>query len=131
MTRFVIGLDIGDGESCLGWAPADRSEPTRIYTRPRSGERSIVTAMAQSPSGRLIGDEAVVSPGATHFGVNFKSPGTPDAAVFAQTLLTEFRSIIRKSSRTVSWSSATRPAGHPRPSPPTAGASRGWAAPYG
>lgn len=27
--RYVIGLDIGDGESCLGgWAPLDRSEPT-------------------------------------------------------------------------------------------------------
>jgi hypothetical protein len=59
--RYVIGLDIGDGESCLGWAPLDRSEPTRIYARPCSGERSIVTAMAQSTSGaqrrRLIGDE--------------------------------------------------------------------------
>ncbi|MDI6098816.1 hypothetical protein QLQ12_09415 [Actinoplanes sp. NEAU-A12] len=98
--RYAIGLDIGDGESCLGWAPLDRSEPTRIYARPRSGERSIVTAMAQSPAGasrRLIGDEAVTSHGATHFSVNFKAApdvlcsGTPDAVCFAQSLLTEFR----------------------------------------
>lgn len=99
--RYVIGLDIGDGESCLGWAPLDRSEPTQIYARPRSGERSIVTAMVQSPSDakrrRLIGDEAVTSRGATHFSVNFKaapdalSLETPDAVIFAQSLLTEFR----------------------------------------
>ncbi|ALG12668.1 Hsp70 family protein [Kibdelosporangium phytohabitans] len=99
--RYVIGLDIGDGESCLGWAPLDRSEPTRIYARPRSGERSIVTAMAQSPSDaerrRLIGDEAVTSRGATHFSVSFKavpdalSLETPAAVIFAQSLLTEFR----------------------------------------
>ncbi len=99
--RYVIGLDIGDGESCLGWAPLDRSEPMQIYARPRSGERSIVTAMAQSPSGaerrRLIGDESVTSRGATHFSVNFKeapdalSLETPDSVVFAQSLLTEFR----------------------------------------
>lgn len=99
--RYVIGLDIGDGESCLGWAPLDGSEQTRIYARPRSGERSIVTAMVQSPSDaerrRLIGDEAVTSRGATHFSVNFKaapdalSPETPDAVIFAQSLLTEFR----------------------------------------
>src|SRR5262245_4729296 len=98
--RYVIGLDIGDGESCLGWAPLDRSEPTQIYARPRSGERSIVTAMVQSPSDaerhRLIGDEAVTSRGATHFSVNFKaapdalSLETPDAVIFAQSLLTEF-----------------------------------------
>ncbi|WP_433796577.1 Hsp70 family protein [Actinoplanes sp. CA-252034] len=94
----VIGLDIGDGESCLAWAPADRSQPTRIHTRPRSGERSIVTAMTRSPfgAGRLIGDEAVTSRGAARFGVNFKtapdvlSPGIPDAVLFAQTLLAEF-----------------------------------------
>jgi hypothetical protein len=48
--RYAVGLDIGDGESCLAWAPLDRSEPTQIYARPRSGERSIVTAMAQPPS---------------------------------------------------------------------------------
>ncbi len=99
--RYAIGLDIGDGESCLGWAPLDRSEPTRIYARPRSGERSIVTAMVRSPSGaprcRLIGDEAVTSRGATHFSVNFKRaadalrPETPDAVVFAQSLVAEFR----------------------------------------
>ncbi|GIE76581.1 hypothetical protein Aph02nite_25310 [Actinoplanes philippinensis] len=96
----VIGLDIGDGESCLAWAPADRSEPMQIYTRPRSRERSIVTAMVRSPTGtgrRLIGDEAVTSHGATHFGVNFKtvpdvqSPHAPDAVLFAQALLTEFQ----------------------------------------
>ena len=100
-TRYVIGLDIGDGESSLAWAPLDRSEPARIYARPRSGERSIVTAMAQSPTGagrpRLIGDEAVTSRGARHFSVNFKTapdmlgPGTPAAVLFAQALLTEFR----------------------------------------
>ena len=98
---YVIGLDIGDGESCLGWAPLDRSKPTEIYTRPRSEERSIVTAIVQSPSnagGRwLIGDEAVTSRGATHFSVNFKaapdalSQETPKAVIFAQSLLTEFR----------------------------------------
>jgi hypothetical protein len=99
--RYVIGLDIGDGESCLAWGPLDRSESTQIYTRPRSGERNIVTAMAQAPVSadrrRLIGDEAVISRGATHFSVNFKaaphafSIETPDAVIFAQTLLTEFR----------------------------------------
>ncbi|MEU8816763.1 hypothetical protein [Actinoplanes sp. NPDC048796] len=93
--RYVIGLDIGDGESCLAWAPLDRSEPTRIYTRQPSMERSIVTAVAQSPSGRLIGDDAVTRHGATNFSVNFKevpnSAETPAAVVFAQSLLAEFR----------------------------------------
>jgi molecular chaperone DnaK (HSP70) len=88
--RYVIGLDIGDGESCLAWASLDRSDPAQIYTR-RSGERSIVTAMAQSPSGLLIGDEAVISREATRFSVNFKDAGTPDAADFAAALLAEFR----------------------------------------
>ncbi|WP_430784120.1 Hsp70 family protein [Actinoplanes sp. G11-F43] len=101
--RYVIGLDIGDGESCLGWAPLDRSAPVRIFARPRSGERSIVTAMARSPAGsadpavRLFGDEAVTSHGVTHFSVNFKeAPAVfatepPAAVVFARALLTEFR----------------------------------------
>jgi hypothetical protein len=87
VTTYVLGLDIGDGESCLAWAPADRSEPARIYARPRSGERSIVTAMALP----LIGDAAVTSPGATHFSVNFKAALTPDAVLFARALLAEFR----------------------------------------
>lgn len=99
--RYVIGLDIGDGESSLGWAPLDSPEPAQIYARPRSGERSIVTAMAHLPARqghrRIIGDEAVTSPGARQFSVNFKQAPdpsgleTPDAVIFAQTLLTEFQ----------------------------------------
>ncbi|WP_250032944.1 Hsp70 family protein [Paractinoplanes maris] len=98
--RYAIGLDIGDGESCLGWAPLDRSEPTRIYARPRTGERSIVTAWAEASGPerrRIIGDEAVTSRGATHFSVTFKeapdalAAETPPAVIFAQSLLAEFR----------------------------------------
>ncbi|MEV6345591.1 hypothetical protein [Actinoplanes sp. NPDC051851] len=127
--RYAIGLDIGDGESCLGWAPLDRSEPTRIYARPRSGERSIVTALAQPPSGtgsRLLGDEAVISRDATHFSVTFKgvpdvlAARTPDAVVFAESLMAEFREchpeVVREGMAFV---------GHPSGWPPEAVAAYG------
>ncbi|WP_045740693.1 Hsp70 family protein [Actinoplanes rectilineatus] len=122
--RYVIGLDIGDGESCLGWAPLDRPGETLIYARPRTAERSIVTAMAQPPAGtvhRLIGDEAVTSPGATHISVSFKrapdalGTGIPDAVLFAQSLLLEFREQHPEVFR-----DATVCVGHPAGWPPEA-----------
>ena len=101
--EYVIGLDIGDGESALAWLSVGDRELPEIFSRRHSGERSIITTLARKrsatgqSSGWLIGEEAVVTSGAIQLSVNFKHVprrdefGTPDAVLFAQALLEEFR----------------------------------------
>jgi hypothetical protein len=99
----IIGLDIGDGESSLAYLkPSNVRDPkdlAEIYERKRTGERSIVTALAgpEATGRRPIGEEAVsaaVSAGATQFSLNFKHPSqphiTPNTFLFAEALLDEF-----------------------------------------
>jgi cell division ATPase FtsA len=98
----IIGLDIGDGESSLAYLSTledhDFTTPATIYTRTRTRERSIVTAMGRSAvtGRRLIGEEAVSATGAVQFSVNFKHAphlgalATPDSVLFAEALLDEF-----------------------------------------
>lgn len=99
----IIGLDIGDGESTLAYVSvagtdADATERPAVYQRKRTGERSVVTAMARDgeTGRRLLGEEAVFTGGAVQFAVNFKEAprkgqlATPDAVLFAQGMLDEF-----------------------------------------
>lgn len=96
--RYALGLDIGDGESALAWTDTAITDSVQIFTRARTGETSVITALARDARARkrLIGDEAVLARGAVQFSVNFKevpdrnSIATPDVVLFAQELLSEF-----------------------------------------
>ena len=102
--RYVVGLDIGDGESALCWVPTGPGhfrDKARIFER-ASQERSVITATALESRGEgepnrfVIGEEAFLSRDCSHFNVNFKTatdpndPVTPQAVLFAQVLLGEF-----------------------------------------
>ncbi|GIF75849.1 Hsp70 family protein [Asanoa siamensis] len=94
--RYAIGLDIGDGESCLAWTDTeDHTEPV-VYTRPVTQERSVLTATARARDGAWVfGEQALMVGDAVQFTVNVKRPPetdlqTPDSVLFAQLLLGEF-----------------------------------------
>ncbi|MGH3613640.1 MAG: hypothetical protein ACRDRK_13825 [Pseudonocardia sp.] len=97
-TRYVVGLDIGDGESCLVWLEAAEPEAdATIYARTKPVERSVLTALARERgTGAVVfGEAALLIGDAIQFEVNFKrvptgSLSTPDAVLFAQAFLDEF-----------------------------------------
>ncbi|MFC0531373.1 Hsp70 family protein [Phytohabitans kaempferiae] len=111
MARYFVGIDVGDGESCLAWTSRESSE-IHVFRR-RNREQSILTAVAFRDSGStdpnsathtiddskiqvLIGEDAVGTPGTSNFTVNFKRPPTTDpstlapVAHFVTALLAEF-----------------------------------------
>ncbi|MFF3248126.1 Hsp70 family protein [Streptomyces sp. NPDC002870] len=102
--RYVIGLDIGDGESALCWLPTDVAhirDGAKVFQR-ATQEKSVITATARKRGGLdeanrlVIGEEAVLSDNCLHFSVNFKilpdplDLAPPEAVLFAQALLGEF-----------------------------------------
>ncbi len=94
---YVVGLDIGDGESALAWSSIDQVGPANVYQRQSTAETSILTALApvRGQAGRYVfGEEALLTEDAVQFAVNFKErpvPGQiPKAVVFGQALLKEF-----------------------------------------
>jgi hypothetical protein len=97
-TRYVIGLDIGDGESCLMWLDTqDPAAEARIYQRRRPVESSVLTALArrQGTAELVFGEAALLAGDAVQFVINVKRvPGaglaTPDVVLFAQAFLDEF-----------------------------------------
>ena len=103
-TPAIVGLDIGDGESALSsvYVPSEgpiSSDSAQLFVRSRTGERTVVTAMARSPRvphNLLIGEDALNTDGALQFAVNFKyRPSgdtfeTPPSVLFAQALLQEY-----------------------------------------
>jgi hypothetical protein len=96
-TRYAIGLDIGDGESCLLWLDAgDPMAEARIYERTKPVERAVLTALARRRgTGELVfGEAALLAGDAVQFVVNVKRPPdaslTPDVVLFAQAFLEEF-----------------------------------------
>jgi hypothetical protein len=60
--RYVIGLDIGDGESALAWSEAGDLDSAKVYKRQSTGETSILTALSYAgPDGApVFGEEAVL-----------------------------------------------------------------------
>jgi hypothetical protein len=101
--RYVLGLDIGDGESALAWAAPGNWRDAGVYQRRRTGEESILTALsyvrppngdhheAGGPPRTIFGEEAVLSDRAFHFMVNFKQrPMFGKILEFAKALLDEF-----------------------------------------
>ncbi|GGM37104.1 Hsp70 family protein [Dactylosporangium sucinum] len=94
--KYVVGLDLGDGESTIAWRAVDGSGPVEVFRR-RNGEVRVLSALGtRPPTGRVIGVDAVATPGVLHFSVSFKQrpPGkqvmSPPYVVFARTLLNEF-----------------------------------------
>ncbi|ALG10572.1 Hsp70 family protein [Kibdelosporangium phytohabitans] len=97
-TRYAVGLDIGDGESCLFWLDTtDPAAEAQLYERSRPVERTVLTALARRrETGEWIfGEAALLAGDAFQFVVNLKkapveSFSTPDAVQFAQAFLDEF-----------------------------------------
>ncbi|GGM37037.1 Hsp70 family protein [Dactylosporangium sucinum] len=94
--KYVVGLDLGDGESTIAWQAIDGDAPIEVYQRP-NGEVGVLSALATKPPvGRVVGVDAVATPGVVHFSVNFKrrpnakEVKSPPYVVFARTLLNEF-----------------------------------------
>jgi hypothetical protein len=56
--RYAIGLDLGDGESAIAWADREAPGRIRVYTR-EGDETSVVTAIARTDDGRVIGEHAL------------------------------------------------------------------------
>lgn len=98
--RYVIGLDIGDGESALAWMKTDPSDtdPATLYVPQGAKSESILTALARGrePNQYLFGEAALLAESASRFTISFKNPPapgkltTPDVVLFATALLDEF-----------------------------------------
>ena len=99
-TTYAIGLDIGDGESCLLWIDTtDPDAQAQLYQRTRPPESTVLTALArngQPPYEWIFGEAALLARDAIQFEVNFKRMpsaaqlGVPDAVLFAHAFLGEF-----------------------------------------
>jgi hypothetical protein len=96
-TRYAVGLDLGDGESCLAWLDTtDPAAGSMIYQRTKPAERSVLTALARErTTGALVfGEAALLAGDVNQFVVNVKRvPSgslTPDVVLFAQAFLDEF-----------------------------------------
>lgn len=70
--RYVIGLDLGDGESAIAWADVEDRRRVRLYTR-EGDETSVVTAIARDGDGRVIGERALRKADAREVLTNFKT----------------------------------------------------------
>jgi hypothetical protein len=72
---YIIGLDLGDGESCLAYVASDSSERPSVYRSP-SGNGSIPSAIAFYKRGLkiyvAIGEDALLIEGKTDLNINFK-----------------------------------------------------------
>jgi hypothetical protein len=89
--KYVIGLDIGDGESALVWSSTGHTPRATVYRRQRTAESSILTAFSRQAGRYLFGEEAVLAEGAVQFRVNFKGhKQTIEAMQFGKELLGEF-----------------------------------------
>jgi hypothetical protein len=89
--RYIVGLDIGDGESALAWSSTSYPDSPKVYQRQRTAERSILTATARQDSGYLFGEQAVLAKDAVQFRINFKGhKNATDVLLFGQALLSEF-----------------------------------------
>lgn len=67
-----IGIDIGDGESCVCYLPAGSDIEPRPLTL--TGKQSFISAVAENERGEtLIGMDAVHAPQVRRFSVRFKS----------------------------------------------------------
>jgi len=99
-TTYAVGLDIGDGESCLLWIDTtDPDAEARLYERTRPPESTVLTALARNglpPYEWIFGEAALLTRDAIQFEVNFKRMpsatqfGIPDAVLFAHAFLGEF-----------------------------------------
>ncbi|MEV4514369.1 hypothetical protein AB0K00_36085 [Dactylosporangium sp. NPDC049525] len=94
--KYVVGLDLGDGESTIAWRAVDGDGPVEVFRR-GNGEVGVLSALGtRPPTGRVIGVDAVATPDVVHFAVNFKQRPlgkqvmSPPYVVFARTLLNEF-----------------------------------------
>ena len=67
-----IGIDIGDGESCVCYLPAGSDIEPRPLTL--TGKQSFISAIAENERGEtLIGMDAVHAPQVRSFSIRFKS----------------------------------------------------------
>lgn len=76
----LLGVDLGHGETAVALASASAvTEPRAVEIQ---GARTVVSAVAHTPDGRiLIGDEAVVSNNIDTLRIGFKSPRLDDLEV--------------------------------------------------
>jgi hypothetical protein len=89
--RYVIGLDIGDGESALVRESTGHTPCAEVYRR--KGSRSILTAYSRQADGKyLFGEDAFLADDPLElFRVNFKgSKQANEAMQFGKALLDEY-----------------------------------------
>ncbi len=68
---YILGIDLGDGESSLAYVPVkDYAAPTVFEFK--TGERSMITAVARTSDGTLIGQEAILKKGIEELYINSK-----------------------------------------------------------
>jgi hypothetical protein len=68
---YIVGIDLGDGESSLAYVPVkDHAAPTVFEFK--TGERSMITAVARTSDGTLIGQEAILKRGIEELYINSK-----------------------------------------------------------
>jgi molecular chaperone DnaK (HSP70) len=71
----IIGLDLGDGESCLAYVTSNSLDEPAVY-RFRGGSGSIPSAIADYKQGLkigvAIGEDALVRENKTDLNINFK-----------------------------------------------------------
>lgn len=97
--RYVVGFDLGDGESSIAYLPIERDAVPKVYTRP-SGETGIITAYAETDR-VVIGEQALLYGDVERLQLNFKVDPTEDPGqwrmykkylgAFVEELYNEFR----------------------------------------
>jgi len=75
---YLIGLDLGDGESCLSYVSSEDSLETNRPIFSLNKKDTIPTAIAEIDDEIVIGEKAFVRPDAVELTVNFKSNPTLD-----------------------------------------------------
>jgi hypothetical protein len=72
---YVVGFDLGHGETAVAWVHADTASPPNVVDLPGAMGRQHITAVGVHPSrGVLIGRQAVLAAGVHPLYLGFKSP---------------------------------------------------------
>lgn len=70
--RFVVGLDLGDGESAIAWTACDGPREIRLFDRGHD-EVSVVTAIGTVDGEQEFGERALRDPEVTNVHTHFKT----------------------------------------------------------
>lgn len=72
--RYAVGLDVGDGESCIAWVSVDELAETPLLFHMAESEASVVSAYAQlADETYILGEQALLAAEAEKVNVNFKN----------------------------------------------------------